>query len=378
VTTAKARPLPALTGARFVAAFVVVAYHLFRFDSWDASAVVERVVALGPCAVTFFFVLSGFVLSWASVDDEGRVASLRAYAFARLARLLPVHVLSLVVVFPVVVGLWRRSHGDGGGDFAMDVALPGALVAACVQAWHPDTALAWNPPAWSLSVEVAFYALFPWLSARLSRHPPRVVGVVALALAALSFVPGLVALAVAGARFDVGPAVHDPLVDLWRYHPLLRLPEFVSGVAAARFVRAGGVVTSRVAAAAGAFVVVLVVLVAAGVFPVVLVHNGLFAPAFAVAVARLASSTSTAARWLSSSPLSTLGEASYALYLLHVPTLYWITAVADRRGHARVLDDPRIAATAAVACVVVALVVHVAYERPARHALRALRAPRAR
>ena len=373
-TASKAPTLPALTGARFVAAFVVVAYHLFRFDRWDAPVVVERVLALGPVAVTFFFVLSGFVLSWASVDEDGRVHSLRAYGFARAARLLPVHALSLVVVFPIVVGLWRRSNGDHGGDAAVDfvhgVALPGALVAACVQAWHPTTALAWNPPAWSLSVEVAVYALFPWCSARLARHAPRIVVVVAIALVVLAFLPGVAALVVAGERFDVGAEVHGALVDGWRYHPLLRLPEFVTGVAAARVVRSGGTVSPRVGAAAGAFIVGVVVLVAAGVVPAVLVHNGVFASAFAVAIATLASSTSPLARLLSSSPLQTLGESSYALYLLHVPTLYWIAAVALRRGQPHVLDDPRIAALSTVACVGVAVVVHVVVERPARRALR--------
>jgi peptidoglycan/LPS O-acetylase OafA/YrhL len=370
-----------LTGARFVAAFVVVAYHLFRFDRWDAPDVVERVAALGPVAVTFFFVLSGFVLSWASVDDDGRVPSLRTYVAARVARLLPVHALSLVVVFPIVVGLWRRAHGDHGAgdghDFAHAVALPGVLVAAGLQAWHPSTALAWNPPAWSLSVELAFYVLFPWLAARVLRRPARVVVVVALVLLAGALVPGLVALVFASARFDVGPEVHGPLVDAWRYHPLLRLPEFVVGMAAARVARSEKThdAAPRPAVGAAVFFVVTLVLVAVGVVPAVLVHNGALAPAFAVAILWLSSSpssTSRVVRLLSSTPLRTLGESSYALYLMHVPTLYWIAAVAERRGHARVLDDPRVAVVAAVVCVVVAVAVHVVLERPARRALRAV------
>jgi peptidoglycan/LPS O-acetylase OafA/YrhL len=369
-TSARARSLPALTGARFVAAFVVVAYHLFRFDRWDLPAAVKRVAALGPVAVTFFFVLSGFVLSWASVDDDGRVPSLRGYAGARVARLLPVHALSLLVVFPIVVGLWRRAHGDGGHDFGQAVVLPGALVVACLQAWHPSTALAWNPPAWSLSVEVAFYASFPWLAARLLRRPRRDVVVVAAALLLAALVPGLAALGTARERFDVGPEVHDALVDAWRYHPLLRIPEFIVGMAAARHLRAGGGVSARVTGAASAFVVLVVALVGAGVVPAVIAHNGLLAPAFAVAVVRLASSTSPVARLLSSVPLQLLGESSYALYLLHVPTLYWIAAVALRRGHARVLDEPIVAVAAAVCCVAVAVSVHVVVERPTRRALR--------
>jgi peptidoglycan/LPS O-acetylase OafA/YrhL len=322
-------------------------------------------------AVTFFFVLSGFVLTWACVDDEGRVSSGRRYAASRLARLLPVHALSVLVVAPVAVGLWRRAHQGGGGDFGLDVALPGLLVALNLQAWHPATALAWNPPAWSLSVEVAFSALFPFLAPRFVARRWRGASLIAGALLVVAFAPGVAALVVAPADFDVGPAAHGVLVDAWRYHPLLRLPEFIAGVAAACALRAGVVAPPRLVVGAVVVVVGVVGLTATGVVPVVLVHNGLFAPAFAVWVLALATARGRGVRLLSSTPLRLLGDASYALYLLHVPALYWFVAIAERRGHARVLDDPRHAALAALACVGLAVLAHVLFERPARRALQA-------
>lgn len=371
--------LSALTGARFIAALIVLAYHLVRFDRWDIQPALAHVASLGPVAVTFFFVLSGFVLTWACVDEHGRVPSLRGYFAARLARLLPMHVVSLVVVAPIAIGLWRRAltdlaraHGDVGPDFLHGVALPGLLTAIGLQAWHPSTALAWNPPAWSLSVEVAFYALFPMTAARLLPRPTRVVVVFAAVLWAFALAPGLAALAVDRARFDVGPASHGFLVDAWRYHPLLRLPEFVAGMAAAKALRAGHALPRSAATLALSTVAFVVGLVASGLLPSMLVHNGLLAPAFAVLVTCAATSNGVGVRVLSSSTLRVLGDASYALYLLHVPILYWIVTVAERRGHLRVLDDAAAAVAAAVFCVAVAVVAHRMIERPTTRALRAV------
>jgi peptidoglycan/LPS O-acetylase OafA/YrhL len=367
-------PLPALTGARFVAAFVVVLYHLARFDDGTIPAAVDRVVSLGPVAVTFFFVLSGFVLSWSCVDDDGRVPSRVRFYAARVARLLPVHALSLVIVFPIVVGLWRRAHDAGlAGSFAVDVVGTGALVVACVQAWWPQTALAWNPPAWSLACEVFFYLVFPlvagWLLGRGSPHAARVAAVAW----GLSLAAGATLLAVRGADVDVDRDVHNAVVDGWRYHPLVRLPDFLVGAAAAVALRRGDIasaVLDRLTRGALLAFALVVVLVAVGALPPVLSHNGLLAPAFAILIVRLATAPSTTTRVLSSPALLLLGEASYALYLLHVPAFYWITAVGMRRGVEHPLDRPVVAIGAAALAVVVAVVVHVAFERPARRALR--------
>jgi peptidoglycan/LPS O-acetylase OafA/YrhL len=365
--TTGAPHLPALTGLRFVAAIVVVAYHLVRFDRWDLAPSVARAAALGPTAVTFFFVLSGFVLSWACVGPDGRVPSALRFAVARVTRLLPVHALACVIVAPVAIGLWRRA---GGNDFAAEVALPGVLVALGLQAWHPATALSWNPPAWSLSVEIAFSALFPWLAHRLLPRPWPVLATIAATLLVLAFVPGVVAWVLAPSDFDVGPATHGSLVDAWRFHPLLRLPEFLIGMAGARAVRDSVVVSTRAVVAAGAAVCGGVTLVVVGVLPAVLAHNGLLAVPFAVLVAWGATSTGRGARALGSPTMQLLGESSYALYLLHVPVLYWAVAVAERRGHPRVLDAPGIALLAGFVSVVVAVVAHLAFERPARRVLR--------
>ena len=149
-------PLPALTGLRFFAALAVAVYHLWQYDAWNAPAWVERVVGHGSVAVTLFFVLSGYILTYRYVDGGGLSTSSRRFWQARLARIVPVYVLGLVMSFPVVMALAKRS-----GVPVSTEMVKGAAALLMVQAWWPDWALSWNPPSWSLSVEVFFYVLFP-------------------------------------------------------------------------------------------------------------------------------------------------------------------------------------------------------------------------
>ena len=124
----------ALTGARFVAAFVVVIYHLWR-PAWDLW-VIDDVVAHGSMAVSFFFVLSGFVLGWSlshgagALDDVVVVAS--TFWRRRARRLLPMFFASVVVALPVAVALARRAVDD-----AVDDAVTGDVAPTQTRAQTP-------------------------------------------------------------------------------------------------------------------------------------------------------------------------------------------------------------------------------------------------
>jgi peptidoglycan/LPS O-acetylase OafA/YrhL len=355
--------LPALTSLRFFAALYVVIYHLWRWDAWRAPAVVVDVVAAGPIAVTFFFVLSGFVLTW-TYELDGRLrGGARAFWRARAARVYPVYAFGLLVSAPVVLALWARA---GGGREAFVHELVGGVAAFfMVQAFHPDFALAWNPPAWSLSAEAFFYLLFPaaapWL---LAARRPRVVGV---ALWVLSLAPSVAYLALSPDGLDgVDHRVHAPWSDALKYHPLARLPELLLGVLAARAYLGG----LRLPAAAGwGALFACLVVVGSGAVPYALLHNGLLAPLFVVALISLAPSAGA----LAARPLLRLGEASYALYILHVPLFYWVAGAGERRTGEKVLERPAVAIATVLAAVVISLVVYRLFEAPLRARLRGRR-----
>src|SRR5689334_24226753 len=85
-----------LTFTRFVAALAVVLFHsggVFPFNLFP----LRQIFASGQIAVTYFFVLSGFVLAWAYYQP-GREFKWRDYLFARFSRIYPVYLLSFLII----------------------------------------------------------------------------------------------------------------------------------------------------------------------------------------------------------------------------------------------------------------------------------------
>lgn len=361
--------VPALTSLRFVAALWVVLYHLQRFRQAagvdvDGDSVVDRVVGAGPAAVSFFFVLSGYMLARATpnvlsptgtLDDPGPRVPARAFYARRLRRLLPAHLLAWLIALPVALVLAKKAGGA-----VVDVVAGAVASLFFVQAWWPSLALAHNAPAWSLSVEVCFYALFPFIAPRLARMPPW-PALVALWLA--SALPGVVVVAVDADAAAATAATTSTALSILKFHPLVRLPELCAGVVLARLARPGAPV------GAGAFVVAAasVVAVAALGLPYLAQHNGLLLPLFAVMIWAASTTTFAASalgRALAWRPFVLAGNASYALYALHVPLLYWVAGVGERTTGHKVLASGVVSGVAVVALVGVAVVVYVAVERP--------------
>jgi peptidoglycan/LPS O-acetylase OafA/YrhL/4-amino-4-deoxy-L-arabinose transferase-like glycosyltransferase len=213
----KTGALDSLTTARFPAALVVVLLHsalllhhqLPRVDDWT------RLVRAGSTGVSFFFLLSGFVLTWSSRAED--VA--RRFYQRRAARVLPLHVLAWLLT--VLVYLWVGAATPLG---------PAVASLLLVHAWVPSQRYfgAINTPAWSLSCELFFYALFPVVLPRLRRLSPR--GQLRLAVALLG-VPVLGAVLLPLPRSSGQWLVVDA--------PFTRLAEFVLGALIALAVRRG-------------------------------------------------------------------------------------------------------------------------------------------
>jgi len=339
-----------------------------RLAAGGIAARVEDVVSRGSAGVTLFFVLSGFILTYTYWDPERRTPIDRvAFWRARFSRVYPVYALGLAVgLWPWLVTIdWHRystlvTAQKVGGVFAATLLL--------LQSWIPRMAHRWNSVGWSLSNEAFFYFAFAFAVVPLGRLRSRTV----IAVGGAAYV---VAISLATLATTAWGVSHD-LAGYVYYHPLVRQADFLVGMATGvLFVRAqrqpaASKWSARAVAAAGC--VTLGVLLISRELPPVLVENALLAPLFAVAIYGLGWNEGRVARVLASRPLVALGEASYALYILHLLLLRFVFGAATGTSYALTWW---FGATAVAAAVLVSLAVFRWYEEPARRRLRGI-APR--
>ncbi len=365
--------LDALTSLRFFAALHVVLYHsqaMLRPSLAGFPRLLDFLTT-GPNSVGFFFVLSGFILAYTYLGppEEGRLR-LRPFWAARFARVYPVYFLGLLFAAPFALPVLL--HAGLGRTL-----VTGTAAVALVQAWVPQLALGWNSPGWSLSAEAFFYLVFPFVAPSLWPQGRRWVLLTLIVFWGLAQVgPALFVVASDEGWLGAGPlTIAKAFVA---YSPLTRLPEFLFGVALGRLFLFDAASGGRSAAwSLGAFAAGSVLLTALAHGPAVLRHvhvlffnNGLLTPLYGLVIYGLARARDGAlARVLSARPLVVLGEASYALYLLHLPLRDMTYQAAATLFGERELSWPAFAAFL-TAALVLSLAVLRGVEEPARRFLR--------
>jgi peptidoglycan/LPS O-acetylase OafA/YrhL len=359
VETRKPAPLKALTGLRCFAAVNIVFFH-FSNPQWFGF--LAPVVNAGFISVSYFILLSGFVLAYnyAERARNGQL-DLRRFWEARFTRIYPIYLLSLLL-----------SLGQLGADYLSHTHAMFwtgvVLTPLLLQGWFPAIATFLNTPAWTMSAEAFYYIVFPWLArfkrpTRIAPHLLRMAGVWALGL-----VPGGLYIA-----FNPDGIPHPdrwsygPWLWALKYTPLPHLASFVFGVMLAGLDQLV-VRTSRLRLWLGLFGFggIYILLRMGPLVPYPIIHDGLLMPLFACIVLGLAGEN-LLARVLGVRPLVFVGEASYCLYLLHFNlwNLLHQSHVLDWAGLSRF--DPWISYLLLVALAVLAL--HF-IEKPAQRKLR--------
>lgn len=302
--------IDALTGLRCYAALMVVFFHisLNRFFMQEAPAVEQAQYLLsnaGWFGVTFFFVLSGFVLTWSQRPGDTPLG----FLWRRIAKIAPNHVVTFGLAF-AVAGLAGAEPWE---------ALSNLLL---LHAWVPrDTAFfSINHPSWSLSAELFFYACFPLLIGPIMRIQTRNLQPLALlVLIVVLGLPLLAAMLPEGATFGENhaqsPLYGSSIPQVWAVYalPPVRLLEFVLGMIVARMVRSQSL--PQIPLGWGLLAVPLGYAASFGV-PVLWQMSAIYVlPVLLLIVAAAQSARPLA---LLASPLAVrLGEISFALYMVH-------------------------------------------------------------
>ncbi len=219
--------------------------------------------------------LSGFILTYNYLPKN---RELRKFWTARFARVFPVYLFALLFSAPLAL----YSCHKNGISF-----LPSALAAPfLIQAWIPKTALLWNPPGWSLSVEAFFYLLFPFIAPPIARLYRRHFWVLFTSMWILSATPSLL-YAFVRPEGPVGLTSGAFLISVVRYNPIFRLPEFVLGIGVGSLFLDGRRLSRPRTTALLSIICLCGLLFCFARLPYPALRNGLLAPLFAVLVSRL-------------------------------------------------------------------------------------------
>jgi peptidoglycan/LPS O-acetylase OafA/YrhL len=310
--------LHALTGLRFFAAIYVVFYHFLSPNLHTSIAPLQGVLSAGYSAVGFFFLLSGFVLTYSYVRDGQQIDKKRFWK-ARFSRIYPAYLFAFLLAAPFQI--WGSLHVNGLRIAAEKLTLGAVLVLTLLQSWTPWTTWYWNIPAWSLSVEVFFYFCFPFLAVMVAGLRLRTC----LKIAAGTWLAALLIPASYCALRPVLPQPPFPILQLAiETNPILRLPEFFIGMLLGCLFTGGHRFSARWASAlAVAAVIGLVCILSFSVaIPRLLLSNSILTPLAALLIFTLAHQTGWLARALGHRTLRVLGEASYAIYILQFPVSY--------------------------------------------------------
>ncbi|WP_223830473.1 acyltransferase family protein [Nocardiopsis quinghaiensis] len=329
MTTPRPANLPSLTGLRFFAAFAVFLFHISLsaspipphdpinpFANPAVAGTLEKVfLNAGYIGVSFFFVLSGFVLAWSARPGQ----SVLSFWRRRMVKIFPNH----LVVFALSLVLFAGAAITSVWHWLPNLFLVHTFFP------QPEISLSMSPPSWSLGSELLFYLMFPLLIGPVKRIRER-----ALWLWAGAAVAGTVVLQLVVTHLipDTPTSAITPISDTQFWFGYLfppgRLFEFVLGMLLARIVLAGlwpralGMGWSLVLMAAGygaGFIVSFqYTFVAATIIPI-----GVIIAATAVADVEGRRS------FLSSRPMVWFGEVSFGFYLIQGVTIFYASSLLD-------------------------------------------------
>lgn len=159
-----------IDGLRGTAALMIVIFHYHHFYLADYSArpempdsatfpyagALQPLFVQGHWAVQLFWVISGFVFAHVYLP---RKATLRQFVTARIARLYPLHVVTLIYIAILqtvsftAAGHWQIYGNNDLRHFLLNLFMTSTLTTQ-------SRGLSFNGPIWSVSLELAAYAFF--------------------------------------------------------------------------------------------------------------------------------------------------------------------------------------------------------------------------
>ena len=345
--------LDQLTFTRFIALLLVLFYHGGGGAYYSLINIfpISVILRAAPTGVGYLYVLSGFVMSLVYFRPKEKF-NILGYWSTRFIRLYPLYIISFLLVCYYYI------------DFVARVKPQKTLANIFIlQAWIPSYAQSFNYASWSMTVEIFFYALFPFFTIWAYRQSTKKLIWFSIILWFISQVIYHILW------IGFYPEYRYFLV----YFPLFHLNSFIMGVVGGIwYVREGQgqevKPRDNLLVLTGALLFAIIYTVASNIF-LQLPHAlqpmaGLLAPILIIIIVTLAMDKSRLSVILNHPVLVNLGETAYALYILHVPVI-WIY---ERALENSSLADPRLvfSYTALPLMIGVGLFAHFYVDQPLR------------
>ena len=312
--------LDALTSLRFFAALMIFLCHVFEMFGLSGKAGTEGLALFQ--GVSFFFVLSGFILAYVYPKLEKPYAT-EQFLLARFARIWPTHFAAFLLTLALVPSVLQIPN-------ALWVAVANLSM---VQAWcfSPAIENSFNAVSWTISVELFFYLCFPFLIKDFSaERKTRWIGSALLSVACVGLCMVPYAIKTPGCSFGAALFINA--------NPLCRLLEFTLGIAVCRFFKMHGLPPS-IRRTKGTILEVCTLLCILGAVSVPIIWPAQFAPGawsvlriwaihmggapfYAALILLVASRRGQIAEFLTNKLFVKLGEISFSLYMFHLSIIY--------------------------------------------------------
>ena len=299
-----------LTFTRFLAAISIVIFHYGQKSFLFNNKFVDFIVEKADVCVSYFFILSGFVMMIAYANKTA--ISSKEYLINRLARIYPVYFLAILIMLFVQI----RLHAIDYIGLLCNIFM--------IQAWIPGKISSINPPGWSLSVEILFYLIFPFIFNKCFRK----IRLEKLIIYIVLF--WILSQIIFQTLWFIYLKNDSQILDDLMNSPLLRINEFLIGNLA------GFLYTEKLKFKNGNydFLIILFIsfIILALKFSMNLnFHNGLLAVFFIPLIILISLNNGLITKLFQNRSLVFLGEISFGIYILQHPVFSVISAYSVKK-----------------------------------------------
>lgn len=309
-----------LTSLRYFAALYVVAFHYLDVFV-GLSSFIEMIIHHGYVAVSFFFILSGYILTYNYLKYAGKI-NYKQFLKKRFIKLYPAYFTALIISFIFGIYFYISSPESRSSIFIDSYAFISSVL--MLQSWTPHllfSIMNVNAPGWSLSVEMFLYVSFPFILLIFSRiNSKYLISLFALYIAITLYLIIQFLIKTPLQEYFLLSTDNNilPIHSFVQVFPLMHLPEFALGILAAILVNRNIIIQNFTFNVFFYFsIAIILILLSINVLPGYLINNGILGVFFIMIIIKAHLSKNV--NFLDNEFLVKLGEASYHLYIFAWP-----------------------------------------------------------